>query len=108
MLLCGIALTLRGMRGYEQLFIGVEKVTPMNQTKNQRRGQQGKSKREAACYFINFSGGRLLSGLLASKTANNPVATRTVFTTQIWDLYWSSSSIAHDGRLKSAQSMRQC
>ena len=32
------------------------------------------------------------------KLANNPVATRTVFTTQIWDVYWNNSTTAQDGR----------
>ena len=41
------------------------------------------------------------------KPANKPVATRTVFTTQIWDVYWNNSTPAQDG-WKAAQSMRRC
>ena len=56
MVLYGLVLILRGMRGYEQLSIGVEQVTPKNQTKTNEEKPRGKSQREKACYYFSFSG----------------------------------------------------
>src|SRR3954468_2446843 len=108
MVLCGPVLILRGIRGYEKLSNGVEQVTPKNQTKTneENHGAKANKKRPATSSVLAVVDDH--PDALQRRTMNNPVATRTVFTTLIWDLYWKSSSIAPVGRPKSAQSMRQC
>ena len=48
-MLCGLLLILRGMWGYEKLSIGVEQVTPKNQTKTneENHGVEANEKRPA-------------------------------------------------------------
>ena len=106
MMFCGLALILRGMRGYEQLFQRGGASDTEEPNKNQRITPRGKSQREKAVTTSALAVVDDHSDTLQRRTTNNPVATRTVLTTQIWDLYWNSSSIAHDGRPKSAQSVR--
>src|SRR3954469_23771180 len=95
------------MRGCEQRSIGVEQATPKNQTRTNKEnhGAKANEKRPATTSALAVVDDH--SDALQRRTTNNPVATRTVFTTQIWDLYWNSSSVAPDGRRKSAQCMRQ-
>src|SRR3954464_8397600 len=100
---CGLALILRGMQGYEQRSIGVEQVTPKNQTRTSKEnhGAKANEKRPATTSALAVVNDHPYA--LQRSTTKNPVATRTVFTTQIWHLYWNSSSISQDGRPKSAQ-----
>ena len=81
-------------------------MTPKNQMKTNEENNEAKAneKRPATTSALAVVDDH--SDALQRRTTNNPVATRTVLTTQIWDLYWKSSSIAHDGRPKSAQSVR--
>ena len=105
MVLCDLVLILRGMRGYEQPLQRGETSDTEEPNENQRGKPRGKSQREEAATTSALAVVDDHSDALQRRT-NNPVATRTVFTTRIWDLYWNSSSIAHDGRPKSAQSVR--
>ena len=106
MLLCGLALILQGRRGYEKFSIRVEQVTQKNQmrTNEENHGAKTNEKRPATTSALAVVDDH--PDALQRRTTNNPVAARTVFTSQIWDLYWKNSSIAHDARPKSAQNMR--
>ena len=85
---------------------GVEQVIPKNQTKTNGGNHEAKAHDKGSATSSALAVVEDYPDALQRRTTNNPVATRTVFTTQIWDLYWNSSSIAHDGRPKSAQSVR--
>ena len=87
MVLCGLVLILRGMRGYEQLSHGVERVTPKNQTKTNEENHEAKANEKRLATTLALAVVDDHSDALQRRTTNNPVATRTVFTTQIWDLY---------------------
>src|SRR3954465_3945330 len=86
---------------------GVNLVTPKNQTKTNEENREAKDKKKRPATTSVLAVVDAYPDALQRSTTNNPVATRTVFTTQIWDLYWNSPSIAPDGRRKSAQCMRQ-
>ena len=58
MVLCGLVLILRGMRGYEQLLQQGGASDTEEPNENQRRKPRGKSQREEACYYFSFSGSR--------------------------------------------------
>ena len=58
MVLCGLVLILRGMRGYEQLFQRGGASDTEEPNKNQRIKPRGNRQREEACYYFSFSGSR--------------------------------------------------
>jgi hypothetical protein len=58
MVLCGLVLILRGMRGYEQLFQRGGTSDTEEPNENQQIKPRGKSQREEACYYFSFSGSR--------------------------------------------------
>ena len=81
-------------------------MTPKNQTKTNEENHEAKANEKRTATLSALAVVDDHSDALQRRTTNNIVATRTVFTTQIWGLYWNISRIAHDGRPKSAQSVR--
>jgi len=66
---------------------GVERVTPKNQTKTNEENHEAKANEKRPVTTSALAVVDDHPDALQRRTTNNPVATRTVFTTQIWDLY---------------------
>ena len=82
MVLCGLVLILQGMRGYEKLFQRGGASDTEEPNKNQRRNHEAKANEKRPATSSDLAVVEDHPNALQRRTTNNPVATRTVFTTQ--------------------------